>query len=214
MTAPRLSQNMLKEGIRILFLGLVISLVSVLSTAMAQSGSLYKQLFWEQLGNSCQEGKVWEKAVYNVTGDSPDIPQTKTYRLNCRTGAFTSLDGDPGPPPSTEEFDFLFEYDATNRYINDYFDIKEGKEGFQAAIKKDNVLDTPLQLQEFKLDESGKLRYAQSLILKDNILFYLRVNIEVWFNKEGRYEKHKIETETDPVAQDGVHTIITGKLTD
>ncbi len=214
LTIFRFSRNRLKKGFRSVFLVLSLVLIFVPTIVQAQSATKYEQLFWEQLGNSCQEGKIWEKSVYDLGGDSPDSPQTKSYRLDCRTGVFVSVDGDLRSNPGTEEFDFLFEYDASNRYIVDYFDISEGKSGFTALIKSDNVNDTPLQGQEFKLDPSGKLRYAQSRILKDNMLYYLKVTIEVWFDEEGRYEKHKIETETDPVAQDGVHTLIKGRLTD
>lgn len=181
-------------------------------SSIAQTGTSYQQLFWQQIATSCRPDVTWRKSVYDLKGDSPDTPQTKEYKLDCSSEIFIPLGDDTGPLPSTDEFDFLFEYQASNRYIIDYFDIMEDEEGFLAVIRKDHVEDTPLQHQEFKLDEKGKLRFAKSVILKDNMLYSMKVTIEVHFDEQGRYEKHRIETETDPIAQDGIHTMIIGAI--
>ena len=39
-----------------------------------------------------------------------------------------------------------------------------------------------------------------------------KVTIEVFFDEKGRYDRHQIETETDPIAQDGIHTRIEAHL--
>ena len=172
----------------------------------------YEQLFWGQIFSSCHDGTTWQKSVYDLKGDSPETPQTKKYQIICGSGEFVSLDNDSTSSPGTHEFDFLFEYKATNRFITDYFVISEDGKGLVANIKADNADDTPLQQQVFSIDGSGHLVYAKSVIQKDNLLYSMKVTIEVFFDEKGHYDRHRIETETDPIAQDGIHTRIEAHL--
>lgn len=194
-----------------LFLGLVM-VIFFSSTAVAQSGTNYQQLFWQQMGNSCQDDVLWKKAVYDLEGNTPGVPQTKEYKIECQTGKFIPMVDDGSPLPGWDEFDFLFEYEASNKFIVEYFDITEEPGHYLASIKNDSEGDTPLQVQEFKIGPDGKMRFAMSRILKDNLLYTMKITIAVWFDEQGRYARHEVETETDPVMQDGIHTRIEGKI--
>ncbi len=192
-------------------LGLLLLAFLVFPLMSQAQGNNYENLFWEQIFSSCQSGDTWRKSVYDLKGDTPETPQVKEYKINCLTGEFTPLQENDLASPGTHEFDFLFEYDANNQYIVEYFDLIQDEKGLLATIKSDNSDDTPLQRQEFKLNSKGQLTYAKSVILKDNMLYTMKVTIEVFFDESGRYQRHLIETETDPIAQDGVHTRIEGK---
>ena len=186
----------------------ILVLLSLLLPLQAFGQTDYEQLFWGQIFSSCHEGATWQKSVYDLKGDSPETPQTKKYKIRCGSGEFVSLENDNTSSPGTHEFDFLFEYLATNRYIKEYFEISEDGKGLVATIKADNADDTPLQQQVFSMDGAGRLVYVKSVIQKDNLLYSMKVTIKVFFDESGRYDRHQIETETDPIAQDGIHTRI------
>ena len=206
ISTPKIRRSVPGFGFRLLVL------LAFLLPVQAFGQADYEQLFWGQIFSSCHEGITWQKSVFDLKGDSPKVPQTKKYEIRCGSGEFISLDNDNTSSPGTHEFDFLFEYLATNRFIKDYFQLSEDEKGMIAIIKADNSDDTPLQEQVFALDKAGRLTYAKSVIMKDNLLYSMKVTIEVFFDENGRYDRHQIETETDPIAQDGIHTRIEAHL--
>jgi|GEM_PF-3305602 len=177
-----------------------------------QSQTSYEQLFWKQIAGSCSTGATWTKTVSNITQKSKAAPQSKVFTVDCNTGRLIPSAEDSAIHPGVSEFDFLFEYDANSPFIKDYFSILEDKKGFDASLKVDNQGDSPLQAQKFTLSENGLLSYAMSHIKKDNMLYNMEVKVEVWFDATGRYDHHTIETMTEPILDDGIHTIVRGEL--
>lgn len=178
-----------------------------------QGASPYAAQFWAQIRGTCQEGTlVMEKSIEEKGEDAVHPLETHVFEVACPAGAFTRIDKDEQEfLPGLDEFDFLFEYNCYNPYLKDYFDFKE-ENGVEAILRSDSEGETPLQKQIFRTDPNGTLRYSAAHIIKDNMLYDLEVNIEVWFQANGNYERHRIETFTRPSLRSGVRTIIEGRL--
>ena len=193
-----------------LVLFLIFGLPALLN---AQSVSPYAAQFWAQIRGTCQEGTlILEKSIEETGEDAKHPLETHVFEVACPSGAFTRIDKDKQDfLPGLDEFDFLFEYNCYNPYLEDYFQFKE-ENGVEAVLKADSEGETPLQKQVFRTDPNGTLRYSAAHILKNNMLYDLEVNIEVWFQANGNYERHRIETFTRPSLRSGVRTVIEGQL--
>lgn len=180
--------------------------------AWGQGNSTYEQLFWKQIAGSCSAGNTWTKTVTDISEGVKAPSQSKVFTLDCKAGRLIPSAEDSAILPGVSEFDFLFEYNAKSPFIEEYFSIQENPKGLNAALNKDNEGDSPLQEQVFTLTESGQLSYAMSHIKKENMLYTLEVKVEVWFDEKGRYDHHQIETFTEPILDDGIHTMVKGAL--
>lgn len=178
----------------------------------AQNGNAYVQKFWRQLSSTCQQDLVYEKSIEEVGENASHEKETHVYRLHCGDGSVERTDGKSKEKPGLDEFDYLFEYDCLNPYIKEHFDLKEGAEGLSAVLKSDKDSETPLKKQTFKVDPSGKLRFAESHILKDTRLYTLEVHVQVWFDAAGHYLRHETSTLTQPILKSPVRTLIKGRI--
>lgn len=177
----------------------------------SQQASQYQDLFWQQVNHSC-DGRsevAWEKSVEEV-GGAP--AETHRYRLDCTEGGLERVDQDGPASLPLNEFDFMFEYFAENNFQKEYFDFKSVNKGMHAVRKVESKEETPLEKQVFEVDDKGVLRYALSHIRKENLLYVLEINIEVWFDEQGRYLKHRTETFTEPMLNDGIRTLIQAQI--
>lgn len=194
---------------------LLIVLVMVLSGPSilpAQEANPYAQKFWQQIHASCNGVMEWEKTIEEVGEGANYEKESHTYQIDCAEGTVKRIDAEADHAPGLEEFEFLFEYDCQNPYFSAYYDMVKEGESLRAVIKPGNEAETPLQQQAFEVDASGKLRFAESHIVKNTRLYDMDVHIQVWFDAAGHYERHEIRTMTQPVLKSAVRTLIQAQL--
>lgn len=189
----------------------LLTLLLLLPTLLPAQ-SAYQKLFWGQMMGSCAGDLVWEKTVTEIVEGVEQTPETHVYSIDCGEGTVQRMDAEDAVKPGLDEFDFLFEYNAEGPYIKDYFDVEKNGGGLKASIKKGMEDETPLRGQTFEVDEKGLLRYAYSHIVKDTRLYFMEVEISVWFDAQGRYERHLIRTSTEPLFEGTVSTLVEGKF--
>lgn len=180
----------------------------------AQDTNQYARMFWEQLHASCNGVMEWEKSITEVGDEASYEKETHTYRIDCSEGSLKRIDAESEVVPGLEEFDFLFEYDCQNPYFSEYYEMKKDGESLSAVILPGSESETPLQKQTFQVDASGKLRFAESHIVKNTRLYDMDVHIQVWFDRDGHYERHETRTMTQPILKKPVRTLIQAQLKD
>ena len=182
------------------------------SVLPAQDANPYAELFWRQMQGSCQGVLEWEKSVTELGEEATHGKETQTYQIDCSTGTLKRADATGENTPGLSEFDFLFEYDCQNPYYVEYYEVVKDGESLSAVLKEGNEGETPLQQQSFEVDAAGKLRFAESHIVKDTRLYDMDVHIKVWFDAAGHYERHETLTMTQPILKGPVRTLIEGKV--
>jgi hypothetical protein len=195
----------MKKILLLLGLGTVIGL----SPLAAQTDVDYAALFQAQLRTTCSGTILWEKSVTEL---SEGGTETRHFRIDC--AAAHVIDPDDNSPTTlpTEEFSYLFAYLSTNPRIAPLMQITHNAGGIQATLKPEHAGETPLQKQNFERDANGLLRYAESTVRKQNTLYDLEVNVRVWFDDKGRYERHETTTSSDVLFGGEVKTLIKGKI--
>ena len=180
------------------------------STLQAQvfSSEYYKQLFYQQLTETCVPNQRWEKSVTDITAGTPK--QTKIFELNCQNGIKT-FEG-KSTKMKTKEFEHLFEYVYDNPRQAEFLHVlsSEGA-GTKAFIQPGMEDKAPLQLQHFKLSD-GKISQAIAKIKKSTPLYDLSIQIEVNFDDQGHYQTHTIRSKTSTLMGGDVEALIEVRL--
>lgn len=188
----------------------VVALVGLATWLQAQGSTHYKELFWQQVSETCRPGLKWTKSVTEIEGGK-EKTETKTFDLDCYKG--TARSDDQTIPILPDEFAHLFEFMFDNPYYAPYLDVVRKDGGILATVKAGEEGQSKLRLQRFELHAtSAKLRLAEAHILKSSALYDLEVHIQVFFDVNGHYLRHEIETKTDVLLGGSLHTIIRASL--
>ncbi len=195
----------MKKTSTILFL---LILATTALQAQVSGSAQYKQLFYQQLSETCAPNLHWEKSVTDITAGTPK--QTKVFVLNCHNGMKT-FEGKT-TKMKTKEFEHLFEYVYDNPRQAEFLHVLTSEAaGTKAFINPGMEDKAPLQLQEFKL-KKGKITQATAKIKKSTPLYDLSIQIEVNFDEAGHYETHTIKSKTSTLMGGDVEALIEGRL--
>ena len=176
--------------------------------AQIQPSSFYKQLFFQQLTETCRPNLRWEKSVTDISAGTP--MQTKIFDLDCFKGSKTC----EGKVSSieAEEFEPLFRYVFDNPKQKDNLQVSETSDkGMTAKPKAGLEADAELKLQSFDILD-GKMQFAEAIIEKSTALYDLYIHIEVKFDAAGHYQSHTVHTKTSALMGGDVEAKIEGRL--
>jgi hypothetical protein len=188
---------------------LLLGFACLLHTLAAQSAPDYAALFRAQLQASCAGQVTWEKTVLEVDGGPAE---THRYRIDCAAGSVTDPATQAHVTLPVNEFGYLFELLATHPRIAPLYTIERDGGSLHAVIQAAHYDESQLKKQDFEVDAQGKLRYAASSLRKSNTLYDLDVSIAVWFDADGRYERHETTTSSDVLLGGSVKTLIKGRI--
>ncbi|MEL7532965.1 MAG: hypothetical protein AAFN10_16730 [Bacteroidota bacterium] len=94
-----------------------------------------------------------------------------------------------------------------------YYDTKLKEDSVLIQIKASSANQSDLKSQKYILDEaSGTILYWQSTYKKDNWLYSLDVEVEIFFDEKGRYLQHNLKVRNDvSLMSSGFNAWISGK---
>lgn len=191
-----------------LFFLLVLSFGLQAQASPTHNSKFYKQLFYQQLSETCRPNLRWEKSVTDITAGT--AKQTKIFDLDCLSG-MQSLNGKTSKM-KTNEFEHLFQYVYDNPKQADYLNVSEtNAESILAMPNPGDEGKTELQFQHFEV-KSGKLLEAEAKILKSTPLYDMAVHILVKFDSQGHYLSHTVDTKTSTLMGGDVEAKIEGRL--
>ncbi len=199
-------------------MGLLILFTTLVSCGGEESAtrerSALEQKLLAQIEASCQTEMVrFEKEISNLNAN----PVTKEDSLwlstpQIRVGE-TESGGDSIQCMLISELEWATKafHDAPS--MQAYYDIESKGDSVLVQIKSSSASQSDLKSQIYIMDESsGKLLYWQSTFDKDNWLYSLDVDIEVFFDEEGRYLQHNLKVQNDvSLMSSGFNAWISGK---
>lgn len=175
----------------------------------AQAGPDYAALFHAQLRATCTGQVTWEKTITEVDAGQPE---THRFLIDCATGRVQDPTTQEPASLPYGEFGYLFEQLATQPRIAPLYTIEQSGGNLHAVLKPEHDGGSALKKQNFEVDASGRLRYAESVLRKANTLYDLDISIRVWFDAEGRYERHETTTSSNVLLGGTVKTLIQGRI--
>ncbi len=188
---------------------LALGLILACSLLPAQAGPDYAALFHAQLKSSCSGQVTWEKTITEVDAGQPE---THRFLIDCATGRVQDAATKEAASLPYGEFGYLFEQLCTHPRIAPLYTIEQNNGSLHAVLKPEHDAGSALKKQNFEVDASGRLRYAESVLRKTNTLYDLDISVRVWFDAEGRYERHETTTSSNVLLGGTVKTLIQGRI--
>ncbi|MEM6344748.1 MAG: hypothetical protein AAF927_12735 [Bacteroidota bacterium] len=202
------------------FMGLLLLFTTMVSCggdedATRERSSLEQQL-QAQIQMSCQtEMARFEKEISNLSTN----PVTK------EDSSWTSLPqirvGETESGADSMQCMLISELEWATKSFHDapsmqaYYESQTNGDSVLIQIKASSANQSDLKSQKYIFSESSEtLLYWQSVYAKDNWLYSLDVDIEIFFDEQGRYLEHNLKVSNDvSLMGSGFNAWISGKAT-
>ncbi len=179
----------MKNTFLYIFLGFVVF-------AQAQTLPNFPQRFQQQIDASCKQPFTYEKSLHDLKNTSAKA-ESQTFLLD-----------ESKKDMLTAELAYSFEFDAS--------DIKRKGDYTQTNVKDTLIFtriptaNTELRKQKI-LYQQQKIRFVESLILKEYWLYTMEMHILVYFDAKGQYSHHFLRMYSKIKGLDAFDTYILGK---
>lgn len=171
-------------------------LLGFVALVHAQTQPNFPQRFQQQIDASCKQPFTYEKTLHDLKNASAKA-ESQTFVLD-----------ESKKDMLKEELAYSFEFDAS--------DIKRKGDYTQTNVKDTLIFTrTPTATAELRkqkiLYQQEKIRFVESLILKEYWLYTMEMHILVYFDAKGQYSHHFLRMYSKIKGLDAFDTYILGK---
>lgn len=95
-----------------------------------------------------------------------------------------------------QELEYALNFPYEDPFIRDLFTVEEKGDTTLVRLQEAEWDESALKRQEIvRPSQTGPIRYLHSFIDRENWLYHLSVDIEVWFDATGRYVHHQLNVD-------------------
>lgn len=188
------------------------AIMSCGSTSQEEINPLRSQLM-AQIEASCQAATSYEKRIQDQSqsdATSEDslyapIPMVRVGENQAGEDSLGYL--------LLEDLSYAFRAFYSDAASADKYDITQRGDILIATLKPAYASQTELQSQSIvSSNDSELIRYFENQILTESWLYDVDIDLRIWFDEEGLYQRHRLEVETNvPLIDASFHALIRGQ---
>lgn len=166
-----------------------------------------------QLTKSCQAASSYEKRIQDqlvsdaISEDSlySPIPQVKVGETQAGEDSLGYL--------LFEDLSYAFRAFYSDAASVDKYDLTQRGDSLIADLKPEYTSQTELQLQRIVSPPNSELvHYFENQIVKESWLYTMDIDLRIWFDEAGMYQRHRLEVQTAvPLISASFHALIQGQ---
>ena len=156
----------------------------------------FPQLFQQQIETTCKQAFSYEKTLHDLKNPAATA-ETQTLSINAtQKGLLKS------------ELAYTFEFDASD--IKRKGDFTQTQQNDTLIFNRVATGSTELKKQKI-VYQGQKIRFVESLILKEYWLYTMEMHIRVYFDAKGEYSHHFLRMYSKIRGLDAFDTYILGR---